>query len=192
MATPSNQSGTAHYSRIARQLHWITAGFIIAMIPVGLYMVNRGKATNFDALTNTLYSNHKMFGFVLLWIVVARLAYRLAKGAPPDEPTLSPLQKTGSHAVHWALYGLMLAVPLLGWIGVSLFDARGVPFGLSLPALTAKDEKAAETVFMLHKAGAIMIGALALGHVGAALHHHFIRRDGVLRRMMPGLKARQG
>jgi cytochrome b561 len=190
MATPTQQSATTHYSPIARQFHWITAGFIVVMIPIGLYMVDRGKATNFDALTNTLYSNHKMFGFLLLWIIVARLAYRLMHGAPPDEPTLEPLQKTGSHVVHWALYGLMLAVPLLGWIGVSLFDARGIPFGLSLPALTAKDEKAAETVFMLHKAGAILIGALAIGHVGAALYHHVIRKDGVLRRMMPGLRAR--
>jgi cytochrome b561 len=90
----------AHYSRAARQFHWISAGFIFVMIPVGIYMVDRGAATNFDALTNTLYSNHKMFGFILLWIVAARLVYRLVKGAPPDEPTLAPWQKAVSHAVY--------------------------------------------------------------------------------------------
>jgi cytochrome b561 len=180
----------AHYSRAARQFHWISAGFIFVMIPVGIYMVDRGAATNFDALTNTLYSNHKMFGFILLWIVAARLVYRLVKGAPPDEPTLAPWQKAVSHAVHWSIYGLMLAVPLLGWIGVSLFPALGIPFGLSLPALTSPNQDMAKTVFLLHKFGAILLGLLVLMHVGAALQHHFIRKDGVLRRMMPGLKPR--
>jgi cytochrome b561 len=178
------------YSRAARQMHWITAGFIVVMIPVGIYMVDRGKATNFDALTNTLYSNHKMFGFILLWLVVARLAYRFLKGAPADEPSLKPWEKTVSHAVHWALYGLLLAVPLLGWIGVSLYPALGIPFGLSLPALTSPNEKMAGTVFLLHKLGAIALGLLALAHIGAALKHHFVSRDNVLRRMMPGLRRR--
>jgi cytochrome b561 len=180
----------ATYARPARQFHWITAGFVFVMIPVGLYMVERGKATNFDALTNTLYSNHKMFGFILLWIVVARLAYRLVKGAPPDEPTLEPWQKSVSHLTHWAMYGLLLAVPMLGWIGVSLYPALGIPFGLSLPALTSPNDKAAGTVFLLHKIGAITLALLVLMHIGAALQHHFLRRDNVLRRMMPGLRRR--
>jgi cytochrome b561 len=178
------------YSAVARQFHWITAGFVLLMIPVGLYMVNRGKATNFDALTNMLYSNHKLFGFILLWLVVARLAYRFIKGAPPDEPTLEPWEKAVSHAVHWALYGLLLAVPLLGWIGVSLYPALGIPFGLSLPALTSPDDKTAGTVFMLHKFGAILLALLAFMHIGAALKHHVVDKDNVLRRMMPGLPRR--
>jgi cytochrome b561 len=178
------------YSKAARQFHWITAGFVFIMIPVGIYMVNRGAATNFDAFTNTLYSNHKLAGFILLWIVVARLVYRFVKGAPPDEPTLEPWQKAASHLTHWGLYGLLLAVPLLGWLGVSYYDARGVPGGFSLPALVSKDEKTAETVFMLHKFGAILIGLAVLAHVGAALYHHVIRKDNVLRRMMPGIEKR--
>jgi cytochrome b561 len=190
MSDSGNQASGHVYSRVARQLHWITAGFVFAMIPIGVYMVERGKATNFDAVTNTLYSNHKMFGFILLWLIVARLAYRFVKGAPPDEPTLAPWQKTVSHLTHWAIYGLLLGVPLLGWIGVSLYPALGIPFGLSLPALVSPNDKAAETVFMFHKAGAMLLAALALMHIAAALQHHFIRKDGVLRRMMPGLRRR--
>jgi cytochrome b561 len=163
---------------------------VFLMIPVGVYMVRRGEATNFDAMTNTLYSNHKMFGFILLWIIVARLAYRLIKGAPPDEPTLEPWQKTASHLTHWAMYGLLLFVPLMGWLGISLFDARGTPLGVQIPSIAAKNEDAAKTVFMLHKAGAMLLAALALMHIAAALQHHFIRKDGVLRRMMPGLRRR--
>jgi cytochrome b561 len=190
MSDGGNQASGNVYSRVARQLHWITAGFIFAMIPIGIYMVRRGEATNFDAMTNTLYSNHKLFGFILLWLVVARLAYRLVKGAPPDEPTLEPWQKTVSHLTHWAIYGLLLAVPILGWLGVSYFDARGTSIGVNLPALVSKNDDAAKTVFMLHKFGAILLAILALMHIAAALQHHFIRKDGVLRRMMPGLKRR--
>jgi cytochrome b561 len=189
MADPTHD-GAPTYSRIARQFHWITAGFVFVMIPVGVYMVRRGEATNFDAMTNTLYSNHKMFGFILLWIIVARLAYRFLKGAPPDEPTLEPWQKTVSHLTHWAIYGLLLFVPLMGWLGISLFDARGTPLGVNIPSIAGQNTDAAKTVFVLHKAGAMLLALLVLSHIGAALFHHLIRKDGVLRRMMPGLKRR--
>jgi cytochrome b561 len=81
-------------------------------------------------------------------------------------------------------------VPLLGWLGISYFDARGTPLGVQIPALAAKNDDAAKTVFMLHKAGAMLLALFVLSHVGAALFHHFIRKDGVLRRMIPGLKRR--
>jgi cytochrome b561 len=190
MQASRSDSEPETYARAARQFHWITAGFVFLLLPIGMYMVERGKATNFDALTNTLYSNHKLAGFILLWIVVARLVWRFVKGAPADEPTLEPWQKVVSHLTHWGLYGLLLAVPLLGWIGVSLYPALGIPFGLNLPALTSPDENAAKTVFLLHKLGGIGLMLLMAAHIGAALFHHFIRKDNVLRRMLPGLKAR--
>lgn len=179
------------YAPGARALHWLTVLFVAILIPVGLYMTWRGEATNFDATTNTLYSTHKLAGFVLLWIVAGRLLYRFVLGAPPDEPTLLWWQKAASHLTHWGLYGLLLAVPLLGWYGVSLYGALGIPGGFSLPAIAAQDQKAAELILMLHGWGAklILIGVAA--HVGAALYHHFIRGDGVLRRMLPGLKRRR-
>lgn len=178
------------YSPVARLLHWLTVAFVAIMIPVGLYMVQRGAATNFDATTNTLYSGHKLAGFVLLWLVVLRLIYRLTKGAPPDEPTLEWWQKAGAHLTHWGLYGLLLAVPLLGWYGISLYGARGTLFGITLPAIAAQDQEAAELVFTIHFYAAMLM-LLAIGaHIGAAIYHHFIRGDGVLRRMLPGLKKR--
>ena len=178
------------YSPVARALHWLTVAFVVILIPVGLYMVRRGAATNFDATTNTLYSAHKLAGFVLLWLIVARLLYRFAHGAPPDEPTLEWWQKAAAHMTHWGLYALLLAVPLLGWYGISLYGALGTLGGFNLPAIAAQDQKAAEFVFMLHFWGAMLM-VLAIGaHVGAAFFHHFIRGDGVLRRMLPGLKKR--
>jgi cytochrome b561 len=180
----------AAYSGAARHLHWLTSAFVFVMIPVGFYMVYRGEVTKFDALTNILYDNHKLGGFILLWIVVARLAFRLTKGAPPSEPTLEPWQKTVSHLTHWGLYALLLIVPLLGWLGISLYPALSIHGWFSLPSLASPNQKMSETVLNLHKLGAIILALIAITHVSAALYHHFIRKDGVLRRMLPGLKSR--
>lgn len=202
------------YAPMARLLHWITVLFVTVLIPVGLYMVWRGKTTNFDATTNTLYSAHKLGGFILFWLVVIRLIYRFTRGAPPDEPTLAWWQKAGSHLTHWGLYGLLLAMPILGWLGVTLYGALGTLGGLSLPpipgqdtlygvvqsigqaagfnppGLTPEKQKAAEFVFTLHFWGAMLMLLAIAAHVSAAILHHFVRGDGVLRRMLPGLRPR--
>ena len=119
--------------------------------------------------------------------MVARLVYRLRNGAPPDEPTLATWQKGASHATHWGLYALLILVPIGGWLGVSLYGAREI-FGLfSLPPLAAQNQDRAEAIFNLHKLGAFVILLLVATHIGAALFHYFIRKDGVLRRMLPSL-----
>lgn len=179
------------YSAAARHMHWVTAAVVLAMIPAGLAMTYRGNTLNiWDGLTNAMYSSHKLLGFLVLWLVAGRLAYRLIKGAPPDEPTLLWWQKAGSHLVHWLLYGLLLVVPLLGWIGVSLYPSLTV-FGLfNLPALASPNQDLAGKVLDIHGTLAIVMGLLVCAHVGAALYHHLIRKDGVLRRMLPGLGPR--
>jgi cytochrome b561 len=177
------------YSPQARHYHWLTAGLIFIMLPLGFYMAYRGNTLNiWDATTNNLYSLHKLLGMVILVLVIFRLAYRIRNGAPPDEPTLEWWQKGASHATHWGLYALLILMPLGGWLGVSLYGARDI-FGLfSLPALAAQDQAAASKVLYLHFLGGLAILGLVGAHIGAALFHHLIRKDGVLRRMLPGLK----
>ena len=188
--TPSISTNV--YSPAARAFHWLTAAAVFVMIPVGIVMVARGDANIWDATTNTLYSVHKGLGFLVLLLIIARLAYRFSNGAPADEPTLTDFQRKGSHTLHWLLYALLLMVPIGGWIGVSLYDARGV-FGLvSLPRITPVNQDLAAKVFWVHKLGGITILVLALGHIGAALYHHVVRKDGVLRRMWPGRVMRIG
>ncbi len=179
------------YSPVARAFHWIVLVLLVIQIPVGLVMAYRGNVLNvWDALTNNLYSSHKLLGVTILAIVLARLAYRLLHGAPADEPTLEWWQKAASHVTHWSLYGMLIVVPLLGWLGVSRYPALNI-FGLfNLPGLVAPDKQAAEAFFFLHKALAIVLVLLIGAHVGAAMFHHFIRKDGVLTRMLPGLRRR--
>ena len=174
------------YSSTARTFHWLIVVLLAVQIPIGVYMVYRGKDLNiWDSLTNQLYSSHKLIGVIIFFIVVLRLAYRLIAGPPPHEPTIEPWHKTCSILNHLALYLLLLIVPILGYIGVAMFPALDI-FGLfKLPALVAPDKEMSKTVFEWHVYGAIALGALIVLHIGAALYHHVIRQDNVLGRMWP-------
>lgn len=171
------------YSPTARMLHWLTVLALAFQIPIGFLMVN---VENFPGV---FYSGHKISGMVILVLVIARLGYRLVHGAPADEPTLNGFEKLASHLTHWSLYGILLLVPFLGWLGISAYDAREA-FGITIPSIASKDVPFAERVFVWHKYGAIALILLAGMHVGAALMHFFIKKDGVLSRMIPGVGRR--
>ena len=176
------------YSRTARALHWITVALVAIQVPVGLTMAYRGNTLNvWDKLTGALYNGHKVVGVTILILVLWRLVYRFTRGAPPDEPTLEPWQKLASHANHWGLYLLLVATPVAGYVGISLFPALDI-FGLfKLPGIVAPDKAAASTAFAVHEALAIGLVLLIGMHVAAALFHHFVRKDNVLGRMIPRL-----
>ena len=175
------------YSSTARTFHWLVVFLIAIQIPVGLYMVYRGTDLNiWDATTNQLYSGHKLTGVVILSLVLLRLAYQLIAGAPSPEPTLEPWQRTISALNHWGLYLLLLIVPILGYIGVSMYPALDI-FGLfKLPALVDPDKKMSTPIFLWHFCGAMALLALIALHVCAALFHLVIRQDNVMGRMWPG------
>lgn len=172
------------YSPTARLYHWLTVALILVQIPVGLYMVYRGSTLNiWDGTTNTLYDIHKLVGVTILLLVLARLTYRLSNGAPADEPTIEPWQKTVSHITHWALYALLILVAIGGYLGVSYYGAAK-PFGIPLPVFVAKNEDTANAIFAIHRAGGLILAGLITMHICAALFHHLVRKDNVLRRML--------
>ncbi|HWV79857.1 MAG TPA: cytochrome b/b6 domain-containing protein [Hyphomicrobiaceae bacterium] len=173
------------YSPLQRTLHWLIALGVIVMVPLGIYMVQRGAWSNFDALTNTLYSWHKLIGFCLLWVIVLRIIVRLARGAPPPEP-IHPILQFGATLSHFGLYVLLLLVPVLGWVGLSAYGAMDAALGITLPSIVAKNDALSETVLQYHGWAALLLGLVALVHIGAALMHRFIFKDGVFARMWPG------
>lgn len=181
------------YSAAARHFHWFTVALLAAQIPLGLIMSYRGNDLNiWDNLTNNLYGAHKLIGLLILLVVVARLGYRLTHGVPADEPTLEPWQKIVSHVTHWAIYAMLLIACILGWLGISYYPALDA-FGIKLPALfVSPNEGKAAAVLLAHKLAAFTLILLAGMHVGAALFHYVIRKDGVLNRMLPGLPRRDG
>lgn len=173
------------YSGGQKLLHWVIALMVFTLIPVGIYMVQRGAATGFDSVTNQLFTAHKTFGFLVLLLIVARIALRLKNGTPAPEAGLARPQVIAAEATHGLLYVLMLAVPLLGWLGVSAYGATGVLGGFHLPSLLGKNTPLGEAILKYHSYAAFaMVGLIAL-HVGAALFHRLVLKDGVLRRMLP-------
>ncbi len=176
------------YRPTARILHWATVALLAVQIPVGVYMTYRGGTLDiWDGVTGALYTLHKLLGVTILAVVLWRLAYRLARGAPADEPTLEPWHRLASHVNHWGLYVLLVAVAVAGYVGISLFPALDI-FGLfSLPGVVAPDKEAAKTAFAVHRVLALALVALIGVHVAAALYHYFLRRDDVLGRMIPRL-----
>jgi cytochrome b561 len=189
-------SGIAVYSPRARLYHWLTAFLVFIQIPIGLYMTYRGtemtyvdaegatKVGLFDATTGFLYDFHKTIGITILTLVLARLIYRLRNGAPAADPSVPPALIGVSHLTHWSIYALLVAVPLVGYIGTSYYGALSV-FGLPLLAVTAKDEKFSETVFEWHETLAFALLALIAIHIAAAIYHKLIRKDRVVERMLP-------
>lgn len=179
-------AGPTGYSSLQRLLHWTTALAVIVMTPLGFYMVSRYFATDNDALTVTLFDIHKLIGFLLLWLVVVRMAVRFASGAPAPVATLSAPQRIGAAVVHVLLYVFLVVVPILGWAGASAYGLTSLPGGLRLPQILAKDTDLAGRILVWHAWGAIALAVLAGAHAGAALMHRFILRDGVFERMWPG------
>jgi cytochrome b561 len=150
-------------------------------------MADRGRADIWNALTNNLYSTHKLIGLVVLALMLARLAYRLSAGAPPADSSLSPAQKAVSEVVHWLLYVLLILVALGGWLGTSYYGALNA-FGIQIPALfgVAKNEDMAKMIFVYHAIGGIAIIGLVGLHIAGAMFHLVVKRDGVFYRMWPG------
>lgn len=169
------------YRPIARALHWTTAVLVIAMLPLGAVLLDLPPGR----IQDTAFDLHRSTGVLLFVLTALRLAYRLRHPPPPLPADLAPSQRCAAHAVHVALYALLFALPLVGWWGTSAFGAPIVVYGLfELPPLVAKDEALARQVLGLHGWLGLALVIAVLAHAGAALHHHFIRRDGILRRML--------
>jgi cytochrome b561 len=184
------------YTPTARGLHWLVALLIFIQLPLGFYMSYRGNempSVNekgepikgvWDGLTDFMYSSHKLIGLTVLTLVVLRLLYRLTRGAPRSDPSVPPPLTGLSHLVHWALYALLIAVPVIGYIAISYGDYLNV-FGVHFPAVVAKNDDMSKEVFEWHETGAWLIIAFVSLHVVAAVYHRFVRRDRVVERMLP-------
>lgn len=173
------------YGVTAKTLHWLVVLLLIAQFIFGWTMPHIGRNTP----VTTLISLHFIFGIIILAVAVVRLLVRLVQGEPPQSDVLPVWQQHLSHLVHWLLYLLLFVVPILGWINASYRGMPIVMFGLELPPLVAKGAAGlgwtGDVHGLLAEYGMLTLVAL---HVLAALYHHFIQRDGVLKRMVPGLK----
>lgn len=161
-------------------LHWLMAVLIVATFAGGVYVAGLSLSpAKFRYL-----AWHKWAGFAVLLLVLMRLAARLRYGAPALPGHMSPLAQGAAHAGHLALYGLMLAVPLTGWL---MSSAKGIALVLftvvPVPDLVAASPELAERLVFWHPLLAYTLAAFICLHVLAALKHHYFDRDGLLFRM---------
>ncbi|MCU0912180.1 MAG: cytochrome b [Rhodobacteraceae bacterium] len=174
---------TQGYAAPARALHWIMAVLILLTIPAGFVMVQPGIGRS---LQNALFIYHKNVGVLLLLLVILRIVWRLRNPAPPLPGHMAGWQAGIARLTHLALYVLLVILPVAGYIRVR---AGGFPIesldALGLPALVPRSDALAETAKAVHYFAGLAIAAVVAMHVGAALLHGIVLRDGVFSRMWP-------
>jgi cytochrome b561 len=167
------------YTLTARTLHWVTATLVLFQISAGFLIAN------FDL--GPLYNLHKSVGVLILPVVIVRLAWRFGHPAPPLPTDIQKIQRLAAHTIHWLLYALMIVQPIIGWIATSAYPAPIPFFGLfEMPHIWWQDRALSDRLFVVHLWIGVTIAALLAGHIGAALYHHFVRKDDVLMRMVRG------
>jgi cytochrome b561 len=179
----TDQKTSAAYSATARALHWITAALVLFMLPLGVVITNEWGGP----LQDPLYDLHRSIGTVIIPLVILRLGYRLMRPPLPLPEDIPPLQQSAARVTHWGLYALLIVQPFVGWVATSAYRAPIMVFGLfELPPIWPPDRPLSERLFVVHALIGAAIACLAALHIGAALYHHFVRKDGVLMRMITG------
>lgn len=181
-AGPRAGSGR-HWTALAKWLHWVVALLIAVQLVLGWVAASwRLSPTQLE-----LFVWHKSIGMLVLLLVVLRLAWRLRHAAPALPQDMPRWERRAALASHVLLYVVMLALPFSGWVDNS---ASGVPFSIfwfvPLPSIAPVNEDVAGVAGEIHLALGILLIVLVAIHVAAALRHHFIERDDVLVRMLPG------
>ena len=187
---PSLAAPTARYTTTAIALHWLIALLIVGGFAMGLYMT--GLKLSPDKLK--LYSWHKWSGMTVLALAAIRIVWRRTHPAPAPLPGQPRWQLQAAHLAHLALYALIVAIPLSGWLYSSASGYPVVYFGikaLQLPDLVAKDKELAKLLKEIHELLNWTMAALVTVHAAAAIKHHLIDRDGTLARMLPWLRRGQ-
>ncbi len=179
---PPLKNTSERYGLVATLLHWLMGLAIIGMLAVGLYMT--GLELSPDKLK--LYGLHKAIGITLLSAFILRVLWRLVNVIPSLPDAIPAWERWAAHASHFLLYTLMLAMPMTGWLMSSYAGFPVSVFGLfTMPDLVAADKEMAEVMKEVHEWLAYGLIALITVHAGAALKHHFIDKDMILRRMLP-------
>lgn len=170
------------WGAISQGLHWLIVVLLIAMAWLGLTMTDLPNTAH----KARLYGLHKSIGLTILALALLRLGWRLYAGAPRELDGIPRWQRRIAAATHAALYVLLFAIPLSGWL---VNSASGFPlrwFGLfRVPALTARDAALNALAKDCHLVLFWTLVAVASVHTAAAVYHHLFQHDATLARMLP-------
>jgi cytochrome b561 len=178
----SSKLDPREYDPGMKALHWLTAALIFVALAIGLTLEDIARGPGRSWWT----AQHELAGVLVLALIATRLVWRVARGAPGQVRDLPAWQQRAAQLAHWSLYGLIAASAA---IGVCLSWARGRSVGIpglfDLPSLIVPDRALGRTLEAAHSVVSYTLLALVAVHVVAALYHHFVRHDAVLRRMLP-------
>jgi cytochrome b561 len=170
------------WGAVSQCFHWLVVLLLLAQGVVGLLMGDMARGPGKIAV----YAFHKSVGITILALALARLLWRLYAGRPAPLPGAPAWQERSASLMHGALYALLFAVPISGWV---MNSAAGFPlqwFGLfNLPSIAAHDRDLHEFTESLHEWLFWLLVALAAAHAAAAIYHHLFQRDDTLARMLP-------
>lgn len=181
------RNSTTAWGGPARFLHWAVAALVLVQVALGLTAAGwRLSPAKLD-----FFVWHKSLGFMILLLVVIRLIWRLANPTPALPAGLSFFERLGARVSHGFFYVLLIMLPINGWV---INSAANVPFSIfwlvPLPAIVAPSPTLAGTAENAHFVLFSLLLLLLVVHAGAALRHHFVKRDEVLSRMLFGSQGK--
>ncbi|WP_296810781.1 cytochrome b [Thiocapsa sp.] len=167
---------------VQQTLHWIVVLAVAVQLIIGL---NLWRMTPNDPQWESFLPIHTGIGLTILALMVFRLYWRRKHPVPKLPDTLTPAEKALAHATHYGLYGLLIAMPIVGYILVSSHGQPVPFFNAQLPAVIGENETLQYSLRGMHILGAMTLVLLLAMHVFAALRHAWTLRDGVMERMVP-------
>lgn len=176
------RNSAERYGAVSQLLHWTVVALVILQFVLGFTAAD--MPISMQRLV--LLARHKSVGMTILALALVRLAWRGFSPAPALPPTMPALHKTAAHLSHLLLYTLLISMPIVGWITSSASHLTVTWFGLfAFPNLVGPDAHLAKIAKATHEAMAWTLLVVASLHASAALWHHFMLKDDVLRRMLP-------
>jgi len=174
------------YHSVAKFFHWAIVTIIAIQFVSGWLMPSMRHSVH----PNYYKIIHVSSGLLVLFLAISLLFMRFYKQVAKPEMEKMKLIKNVATGVHYLLYGLLVIVPLSGWIAASI-RGKGISFlGIfNVPLLTVNNPSFLYSFGRIHEDLATIIGILILGHLAVALYHHFVLKDPVLRRMLPNRKV---
>jgi len=171
------------YGLVAKIFHWLLFLMLTFTIVAGNFLASMPRGVEKMQAAGM----HKSFGALILMLIILRLLWRLLNETPRLPSDTTTIEAFLAKAMHWGLYLLMFAQPLSGMM---MTQASGYPisfFGLfEFPVFLDKNPELAKNFFAMHGIIWMVLVVAVLGHAGAALHHHFIKKDNVLKQMTKG------
>jgi cytochrome b561 len=176
------------YDPVAKWFHWVTLGLMLIALPTG-FVIKFITPEADGAYKMAFYAIHESAGLTILLVALARLLWRWRHPPPAHPADLPPLMRRAAEATHHALYALLILQPVMGFLATNAWgfplQGRTAYLGLiDLPKFMEASVGLAEVLSLIHTVGGYLFVVLLAAHIGAAVFHHAIRKDGTLMRML--------